>query len=71
MSTSESLSNLFNFDSSAIAGKYYSRPILRPVLSDNRYFKQLIASGYSIKVLESSHLNYCKTPAVAVVACNR
>ena len=71
MSTSDSLSNLFNFDSSAVSARYYSRPERRPVLSENRFFEHLNASGYAIKVYESSHLDFCSTPGAPVAACSR
>ena len=70
-STSDSISNLFNFDSSPVQGRYYSRAELRPVLSENRYFQHLSGLGYSIDVYESSHLDFCNTPAVTVSNCYR
>ncbi|MGI9270659.1 MAG: hypothetical protein ACR2QT_02700 [Woeseiaceae bacterium] len=71
LSTFDSLSNLFNFDSSPVQEKYFSRPQVPPALSENRYFQYLNNLGYAIHVFESNHLNFCDTPNIAVSTCYR
>ena len=68
--TSDSLSNLFNFDASPIQQQYFSRPVARPVLTANRYFDHLRDLGYAIHVHQSTHLDFCGYRDAAVASCS-
>lgn len=69
--TTDSMSNLMNFDSSKKAGKYTSaiEPSGHIGITENKYFDAMNKDGYSIRVYQSDYFRYCDDRTSEVDYC--
>jgi len=71
--TYDSLSNLFNFTTSAKNSQYFPKGASREpyVMDENHYFSTLAERGYRFRIYQSDYLSFCDTAGVPLLSCSR